>query len=165
MDKIMIKITEKKAVTMVETVAILPFIVIIIGVMISCGQMISNKMLLNYAVETAARAAAQGKDKNEVESIAKNTMHNIVERNWKRDDNGGFAKVPYITWQDDNTFTCGMGITVKTLFPIIGIDSGSETINTCSVKSEITMKKEQKTKGFDTNETPITGPTIETKRN
>ena len=165
MNKIMIKITEKKAVTMVETVAILPFIVIIIGVMISCGQMISNKMLLNYAVETAARAAAQGKDKNEVESIAKNTMHKIVERNWKRDDNGGFAKVPYITWQDDDTFTCGMGITVKTLFPIMGVDSEDKSINSCSIESKVTMKKEQKTKGFDNNETSITGPTIETQRN
>lgn len=163
MNKIMIKVTEKKAVTMVETVAILPFIVIIIGVIISCGQMISNKILLNYAVETAARAAAQGKDKNEVESIAKNAMHNIVKRNWKRDE-GGFAKIPYIIWQDDNTFTCGMGLTVKTLFPIMGVNSEDKSINNCSISSKVTMKKDQKTKGFDTNETPTTGPTIETQR-
>lgn len=165
MNKIMIKVNEKKAVTMVETVAILPFIVIIIGVIISCGQMISNKILLNYAVETAARAAAQGKDKNEVESIAKNAMHNIVERNWKRDNNGGFVKVPYVTWQDDNTFTCGMGISVKTLFPITGIDSETETIKVCTIKSEVTMKKDKKTKGFENNETPVTGEIIETQRN
>ena len=125
----------KSGVTMVETAAMLIFIFALLGIIITGGQMVSNKNALNYATQAAIRMSAVQPTKSEAEKVAKDTAKAILESNGLATSGAEVSLSAANGWTRGETFSLTVETTYKTLFPLIGMQtSGSQNTYTMSTK-------------------------------
>lgn len=117
------KITSKNGVTMVETAAMLFFIFVLLGLIITGGQMVSNKSSLNYATQAAVRAAAVQPTKSKAENKAKEVAVKILKENGLSITNTTTTLSAPSGWDRGDNFSITVSTSYKTLFPLIGAQS------------------------------------------
>lgn len=115
----------KNGVTMVETAGMLIFIFILLGLIITGGQMVSNKNALNYATQAAIRVAAVQPTEKEARSIAEKTAAKILESNGLATNKPTVILTKESSWSRGNNFTLQVITDYKTLFPLLGMEKSS----------------------------------------
>lgn len=81
------KIKYKKGVTLLETALVFPIVLIFIGIMMTGSQLVTNKMILNYAISVGARQTEGSTTAAQAASRAKNTAKDILQKNGINLDN------------------------------------------------------------------------------
>lgn len=118
----MLKIKEKKAATMVETAAMLFFIFAFLGLMITGGQMVTNKLVLNYATQAATRAAAVQTNSSDASKVANEKATKILKSNGISTGSIYTTVTPQGGWQKGNNLEVKVQAEYKTLFPVPNSD-------------------------------------------
>ena len=72
---------QKKGVTLLETALVFPIILIFIGIMITGSQLVTNKMVLNYAISVGARQTEGSRNAAQAASRATKTAKEILQQN------------------------------------------------------------------------------------
>ena len=150
------KIKELKAVTMVETAALLLPIIIFFGFLIVGGQMVNNKLMLNYAVQQATRAASLQNDSSSAYSQANEVATELLRNTSGK--YGGSTNTSNIksmkvdltpdgSWERGNDFTVTITITYESVFAVPNGDGSSITgTKTMTMKSSQTSMIETTSK-------------------
>lgn len=112
------KIKNKDGVTMVETAAMLFVIFIILGFIITGGQMMNNKNALNYATMSATRAAGVQPTRGSAETVAKEMVTEILESNGISTSNVVVRVTAPSGWIRGKNFTVSATTNYKTMFPV-----------------------------------------------
>ena len=108
----------KRGVTTIETVVMLPFLILFLAYLFTGGQIIINRMGINYATQTAARKAAVQPNKEEASKIADKTFKESIEKIGVSVDSCEAKVVSSDTWEKGNFATVQATVKYKTLMPI-----------------------------------------------
>lgn len=125
MGKITTKSKSKSGVTMVETAAMLFFIFMLLGLIITGGQMVSNKSTLNYATQSAIRVASVQPTLTKARQEADKVAKEILSKNGLSTSNTKTV-LTAASWARGNNFTLQVDTTYKTLFPLVGMAKAGE---------------------------------------
>lgn len=120
------KIFKKSGVTMVETAAMLFFIFMLLGLIITGGQMVSNKSTLNFATQSAIRMAAVQPKATNAKNVATVKAKEILANNGLSTTNTTVTLNPPAQWVRGNNFSLTVSTTYKTLFPLIGVETAGQ---------------------------------------
>lgn len=137
------KIRSKNGVAMLETVLVSALFMIFFAYLFSGSQLASNRIVLDYATETATRRATPAESKSEADKIIKNQINEILKSCGIDADNVNI-KTEAGTWKQGNFITTNVTISYQTLFPIPinGTNFVSTTQNlSTSFKGMIEFKK------------------------
>lgn len=135
------KIIKKSGVTMVETAAMLFFIFMLLGLIITGGQMVSNKSTLNFATQSAIRMAAVQPKATGAKTVATEKAKEILENNGLSTSATKVTLTPPAQWVRGNNFSLTVETTYKTLFPLVGMKSTGEK-NTYTMSATVTAMVE-----------------------
>lgn len=133
------KIKSKKAQQLVEMAVVMPVILICIGVLVTCGQLIFGKMTVQMAAYEGARKAVVLNSETTAKKTAINASSQVLKngiamQNYKFSfQHGG--------WTKKNNLTYTVSADVKTLFPVI--NTSFKTNSTTTVKGHIVMMIER----------------------
>lgn len=128
MEKIKKKIKNKKGTAVAEFVLVLPILLISLCIIISGGQMLINKCVLNYAASEAARKACVQVSLDKARDVAQSSAQKIVKEglgmtlNNTRGDNKSGVTVYGSTWEKGYTVSVTVSGKFDTVFPLIDSD-------------------------------------------
>lgn len=133
------KIKSKKAQQMVEMAVVLPVIILCIGILITCGQLIFGKMTVQMAAYEGARKAVVISNANTAKNTAINASTQVL-KNGIAMQNYNFS-FQHGGWSKGNYLTYTVSADVKTLFPVI--NTSFKANSTTNVKGHIVMMIER----------------------
>lgn len=139
-----IKIKEKKGVTMVETAAMLFFIFAFLGLMFTGGQMVANKTTLNYATQAAAREASVQLSQSRAVQVATEKATQTLKKNGIGNETIKVSVNPIGGWSKGNDLEVIVEANYKTLFPVPNSDGKTFSTNHNTMKSRIVVMIEGK---------------------
>lgn len=102
---------------MLETVFMSAIFMIFFAYLFSGSQVAINRIVLDYAAETATRRATPAENKTEADKIIQNQVNEILQ-SCGIDASNVEIKTSAGTWKSGNFITTNVKISYKTLFPI-----------------------------------------------
>lgn len=154
MEKIKKKIKNKKGTTVTEFVLVLPILLISLCIIISGGQMLINKCVLNYAASEAARKACVQASLDDAREIAQSSAQKIVKEglgmtlNNTRGDNNSGVTVYGSTWEKGYTVSVTVFGKYNTVFPLIDSDGWTNSHSPSSTKRMIIENNSENKLGY-----------------
>jgi len=138
------KIKNKQGTVMIEFCIVMLVIMILLAMFFSGGQAVSNKNVLNYATQAAAREASVRESYSDAYAVAKSKATDILKANGIDTRNIRVTCKTNGTWEKGNSLTVTVSTDYSTLFPTPNSGNDSFSTKTKTMTSSITVMIEYK---------------------
>ena len=133
------KIINKKGTAVTEFAMVLPILIISLCIIITGGQMMINKCVLNYAASEAARKACVQDSLDNAKDIAESTAKKIVNEGVGMTFNGVSIYGP--NWEKGHTVTISVSGNFDVVFPLIDAEGKWSNHKTVSATKSMIIEK------------------------